>query len=59
MTTITIDEDVKIDTHFRTFFDFISYIDKVVNIEITELNNQERILKSNEYKEYNKVLENV
>jgi hypothetical protein len=59
MTTITIDENLKIETHFKTFFDFFSYIDKEINVEIEELENQNNILNSNEYIEYNNIFKNV
>jgi len=55
MTTITINEKVNIKWNFNTFFDLYKYINENINIEIEELESQDSILKSENYKKYDKI----
>ena len=59
MTTITINESLNIKWNFNTFFDLFKYINDNIEVEIEELENQDNLLKSKEYDEYNKTLSNI
>lgn len=59
MTVIIIEENIKIKTHFKTFFDLFKHIEKELKIELTPLENQNNILNSSEYNEYNNILKSI
>ena len=59
MITITIKEKVNIDKTFSNVLELFNYINNNFNIEIEELENQNNILNSKEYREYNNVFANV
>ena len=59
MTTITINEKINIKWKFDTFLDLYKYINENIEVKIKELDNQDKIINSNEYKNYNKILSNI
>ena len=59
MTTITINEKIDIKEKFSTFFELYKYINENIWIKIEELDNQENIISSKEYKEYDKIVSNL
>jgi len=59
MTTINIKENIKIKNNFSTFVELLSYINNSFEVEIQELESQDTILQSKEYKEYNNIISNI
>ncbi len=59
MTTINIKENIKIKNNFSTFVDLLKYINDSFEVEISELESQDYILQSKEYKTYNNLLWNI
>lgn len=59
MTTITIDEKLDINKKFKTIIDLYNYINENFIVEIEELENQDNIINSNVYKNYNRIISKI
>lgn len=59
MTTIVINENLKIPKEFNTFLEFFNYINSNIDVEINELEYQDTLLNSKEYNDYNDCLSKI